>query len=817
MRIVKFIVSLLITVGLVFVLDNRWEIGSTPVPPLGKFLDPFGGFWRNLVPTDFQRAKLAELAGLQDEVTVVYDSLEIPHIFAKNNLDLYFAQGYITARHRLWQMEFQTHAAAGRVSEIIGGGPNDAILQYDRSQRRLGMVYAARQAMKSLDDNQEALIMLEKYSEGVNAYIASLNYRSLPFEYKLLDYAPEPWTPLKSALFLKSMSQTLCMGDKDIEMTNALALFGYDMVEKLYPDREDIGDPIVDKPNAWPFTLSIPDSVPPALPKALVEAKRLFESDPTTGSNNWALAGSRTTTGSPILCGDPHLDLSLPSLWYVVQLKAPGTNTLGVSLPGLPGIVIGATDSIAWSMTNAQRDLVDWYEVQFRDRSRNQYLLDDEWVDTRKVVETFNVRGKPATTDTVVYTVWGPVPYDANFRPGNNLSGYAFRWIAHDPSDDVVALYKLNRANSYDDFMEALDHFESPATNFAFAAVDGDIAIRVQGKFPLRRKGEGKFVLDGSRRSSGWSSFIPNEQNVMDRNPERGFVSSANQYPVDATYPYYITATSYEAYRNRRINAILDTMHKADPRLMMQLQNDNYNLKAAESLPYFLEQLDTAALDDVQRHAYRVLSDWDYVNHADAEGAAYYEAWWDNLMAVAWDEVAVDGLSMRRPTTFNTIKLLQEEPEFSFFDIKQTPAIETARDVIRTAFSLGVADIEEWKRDSNHGKAGWGTFKASYIGHLARIDPLGVRVNTGGNHDIVNAHTRTHGPSWRMVVSLEKSGIRMWGVYPGGQSGNPGSPHYSDMIARWVGGEYFRIPFYQNAAEHTNANNMVQLRPRRNR
>jgi penicillin amidase len=577
-----------------------------------------------------------------------------------------------------------------------------------------------------------------------------------------------------------------------------------------------VGDPIVDNPGGWPFKLSIPDSVPPALPPALVKAERLFESDPTTGSNNWAVAGTRTTTGSPILCGDPHLNLSLPSIWYVIQLKAPGTNALGVSLPGLPGIVIGATDSIAWSMTNAQRDLVDWYEIKFRDPKRRQYLLDDEWVDTRRVVETFNVRGRPASVDTVIYTVWGPVPYDANFRPGDNLNGYAFRWIAHDPSDEVVAFYKLNRAKSYDDFMEALDHFDSPAHNFAFAAIDGDIAMRVQGKFPLRRKGEGKFVLDGSRSTSGWSSFIPNDENVMDRNPARGFVSSANQYPVDGTYPYYITATSYEAYRNRRINAVLDTLHNADPKVMMKLQNDNYNLKAAESLPYFLQQLDTTTFSSEERHAYTVLSEWDFYNDADAEGASYYEVWWDNLMAVAWDEVSVEGLSLRSPTTYNTIKLLKEEPAFAFFDIKHTAAVETASDIIRSAFSLGVEDIDDWKEEY-FTAAEWGAFKASYIGHLARIGPLGTQVNAGGNHDIVNAFSRTHGPSWRMVVSLEKSGIKMWGVYPGGQSGNPGSTHYSDMVAPWVGGEYFRIPFYQDPSEHTADASSVQFRPKKNR
>ena len=200
MRNVKFVVSLLITLGLIFLLDTRWVINGNPIPPLGRFLDPFNGFWRNIQPAGPRLPSILSAPGLQENVTVAYDSLAIPHIFARNNLDLYFSQGYMTARHRLWQMEFQTHAAAGRVSEITGAGKDNVFLNYDRGQRRLGMVTAAKRALESLSDNQDALISVEKYTEGINAYIQSLSYKTLPFEYKLLDYRPEPWTVLKCAL-----------------------------------------------------------------------------------------------------------------------------------------------------------------------------------------------------------------------------------------------------------------------------------------------------------------------------------------------------------------------------------------------------------------------------------------------------------------------------------------------------------------------------------------------------------------------------------------------------------------------------------------
>ncbi len=796
MHVFKFIVSLCITLALIYFLDNRWVIKGNPIPPLGKFMDPFNGFWRNIEPSDAKGPESLTLPHLQENVTVAFDSLMVPHIFASNDLDLYFAQGYITAKYRLWQMEFQTHAAAGRVSEITGAGPNDAILNYDRGQRRLGMVQAAKHSITALSENQESLIMVEKYTEGINAYIQSLIYKTLPFEYKLLDYTPEPWTILKTALLLKYMAQTLNIGDKDMEMTNTLRLFGPEVVDLLYPDREDVGSPIVDNSGGWKFKINLPDSIPMAVPQELIAVKRLSDHDPNIGSNNWAVNGTKTASGSPILCGDPHLNLNLPSLWYAIHLNAPGVNTMGVSLPGSPSIVIGCNDSIAWSLTNAQRDVVDWYKITYQDESRTKYLLDGQWVDTQQVVEIFNVRDRGHFADTVLYTYWGPVTYDKNYMPDNNHSEYAFRWMSHDPSSEATAFYKINRALTYEDFSDALDYFATPAQNFVYASTSGDIAMRIQGKYPIRRPLEGKFVIDGTRKANGWNAFIPNEQNIQEKNPARGFVSSANQYPVDATYPYYITATSFEAYRNRRINNRLADMNQITPRDMMTLQNDNFNMKAEESLPYLLQLLDSTTLAPEEKRAYQALKEWNYINDKDSEGASYYEAWWENLMPMLWDEMENTKVTLRRPTAFTTIKLLKEQPTLSFFDIQGTQEKETAREVIRKAFALSVEDIEEWSADHGGASAYWGDYKDSFMQHLARIEPLGIHVRAGGTANAVNAHSKLKGPSWRMVVSLEKTGVKMWGVYPGGQSGNAGSDYYANMMEPWVNGEYFQIQFF---------------------
>ena len=788
MRLIKISISLLLTISLVYALNRSWNFGA-PIPPLGKFLDPYHGFWQN-AETGNPESRELNLPGLKEKVTVIYDSARIPHLFAANDDDLYFAQGYITAIDRLWQMEFQTHAAAGRISEILG----PVALDYDRRQRRLGMVFGAQNGLAEMEKDPISKATVNAYSSGINAYIATLSYEDLPFEYKLLDYSPEPWSNLKCALLLKSMAQTLNMSDKDLEMTNALKLFGKELIEVLYPDQEQVGDPIVDKPGGWNFKTIIPDSIPLAVPQQLISLKPFEKSSHDVGSNNWAVSGTKTASGSPILCSDPHLTLSLPSIWYAIHTNSPTVNSMGVSLPGSPGVIIGFNDSIAWAMTNAQRDLVDWYQIQFKDNTKSEYLSDSVWKPSRKVIETFTIKGGKPFTDTVTYTHHGPVLYDESFHSESERAHFAFRWISHDPSEEVITFYKLNRGKNHKDYMEALDYYSSPAQNIVFASVSGDIAMRVQGKYPVRRKNEGRFVLDGSRTSTEWKAFIPNEQNVMDKNPSRGFVSSANQYPVDFTYPYYVTGSSFEAYRNRRINQVLGASSNITPADMVKLQNDNFNTKAAESLPVFLSHLDQATLSDSEKKAYQTLASWDLYNNVESLGASYYEAWWNAFIPMVWDELDSAHVALQDPTTFTTINLIKTQPTFSFFDLVATPEKETATDLLRKSFSLGVENIEAWKL-KNGKDPQWAAYKDGFIGHLLRQEALSYHILHGGNRAVVNAHTRTHGPSWRMVVSLEKSGIKARGVYPGGQSGNPGSPYYNNMIEPWTKAKYFTLHF----------------------
>lgn len=808
MKIIKVGLALALTISLVYFLNTSHNFGS-PIPPLGKFLSPFQGFWQN-AQTSSQDSESLSIPGIKDKVTIVYDSALIPHIYANNEEDLFLAQGFITAKNRLWQMEFQTHAAAGRISEIIG----KVALDFDRTQRRLGMGYAAEVSVKSMESNPIAKKMVDSYTEGVNAYIQSLDAASLPIEYKLLGYEPEPWTNLKSAYLLKYMAKTLNTGERDLEMTNALKLFGKETIELLFPDNEAVADPIVDRTNQWDFKPQKIDSVELAIPTQLVHVKPFEKSPPDIGSNNWAVSGIKTVTGAPILCNDPHLELNLPSIWYIVHLAGPGINSMGASLPGAPSIISGFNDSIAWGVTNAQRDLVDWFQIEFKDNSKKEYKLDGNWVATKKRIEEIKIKGESIYYDTVTYTHQGPVVYDSSFHGANEKSHFAYRWIAHDPSEEVITFYKLNRAKNHADYMDALNHYSSPAQNFVFACVNGDIAMRIQGKYPIRRKNEGKFILDGTKSSSDWQAFIPNDQNVMDKNPARGFVSSANQFPADATYPYYVQASNWEAYRNRRINQVLSSLTKGTPQDLMNLQLDNFNLKASESLPTFLLNLDTTNLKGDALEAYRILKAWDYKNEIDSEGASYYEAWIRAFVPMVWDEFEDSKVALPWPSTYLTIKLMKEQPELSFFDNKNTPEKESVKEIIRKSFDEAVTVIEKWKSDQSQKilnenplittytiKPRWASYKDAIVNHLLKQKAFSYNIEHGGNSSIVNAHSKTHGPSWRMVVSLEKNGINAWGVYPGGQSGNPGSPYYNNLLNLWTQGKYLKFTFTSDIAK----------------
>ena len=369
MRILPFFLSAIFTVAVIILLNTKFVAPA----PLGFLLSPQHGLWQNAERTDHNFSGEFKFPQLTGKVSVYFDERLIPHVFADEENDVYFVQGYLHAKFRLFQMELQTLAAAGRACEIAG----EAALNHDREYRRLGMVFAAESALMEMEKNDTVKATCDAYTAGVNAYINSLTESSLPVEYKLLGKTPELWSNFKTALFLKLMSKDLAGHDNDFEMTNARSYFSKEDFALLYPAIQDSLDPIIPK-----GTLYAPPAVTPVVPAdadslyfnaAIVTAEEYEKPDKDNGSNNWAVSGSKTQSGAPILANDPHLGLNLPSVWYEMQISTPTFNAYGATFPGSPGIIIGFNESCAFGFTNGGRDVRDYYEIKFKDDSRSSY------------------------------------------------------------------------------------------------------------------------------------------------------------------------------------------------------------------------------------------------------------------------------------------------------------------------------------------------------------------------------------------------------------------------------------------------------------
>ena len=801
MRIIPFSISVLITLILILVFDTKLLLRA----PLGRLLSPQHGIWQNAEPASKNFSEELKFPALKGRAQVYFDERLVPHVFAEQESDIFFIQGYLHAKFRLWQMEFQTHAAAGRLSEIFGEkmGDINCLEVVDRYFRRLGIGYAAEKSLQLIENDPDTRPMCDAYTAGVNAWIQSLNQSQLPLEYKLLDYTPEPWTNLKSSLMIKYMAFDLAGYETDFEFTAARNALSKSIYQKLFPLYKDSTDPIIPKGTLYDYPGLQVNS--PATADSLyftysrdtaISAITSQKPDRDNGSNNWALAGGKTKSGYPILCNDPHLSLSLPAIWYEMQLHTPAFNSYGVSLLGVPSILIGFNDDCAMGLTNAGRDVRDYYSIQFKDASHKFYLFNGEWKQTEFRYEKIKVKGKNVFTDTVAYTVFGPVIFDEQY--GNKIKDgkcYAVRWTAHDPSNEIKAIYKMSRIKNYQDYLTAIQLLETPGQNIAFASKNGDIALWCQGSFPAKWKRQGDYIMPGTDSSYMWKGMIPQSENPHQYNPERGFVSSANQVPADTSYPYYL-GSAYDEYRGITINRMLSTMQNITVGDMMQMQTDNYNVFAETARPLLNRYMVLSKLNNTERKYWELFRNWNLRNDSAEKGATVFVTLWDSLEAeILNDELKKAKLSVMADKTSKLVGegvLLENLLRDSSFlvDNITTGEKETLQDDLLAAFKKAVVAL---KHADETGNLAWVKFKDTRIAHLLRIPALGrYHLPVGGGKSVINATKQGAGPSWRMIVHLTPE-TEAYGIYPGGQSGNPGSKYYDTFINDWAAGKYYRL------------------------
>ncbi len=779
--------AILFVCWLVF-LSVDIPVGENFLPALGRFVDPFHGIWQS-VSADLSSHDLK--GKTKAEIKILFDERDVPHIYANSIEDAIYAQGYLHAANRLFAMDMSTRAAAGRLSELVG----PRTLAYDHKQRERGFEASAIEKAKNWETYEDVDPIITAYVNGVNGYIQSLDYKTWPIEYKILSHGPVEWTAKHTALMAMNMAIMLCLSEHDLPYTNAKALLTPEDFQFLYPNHNPLESPIIPAEKSWNFTSVQLGNVEENRSLEVIESKiPVDKQKDINGSNNWAISPKKTANGFPLLANDPHLSLTLPNIWYEMEIHTPEMSVHGASIPGLPYIVIGFNELIAWGTTNSGQDVLDWYKINWEDSSRLRYKLDDAYVNATIRVEEIVVRGQPAIVDSIRYTYWGPVTSSEDHKD------MAMRWIGHQraKANDVAYLQKINTANNVTDYRNAIEAFEYPAQNKVFASVEGDIAISVAGTMPLRAEGRGTFILEGDDKKNDWTGFIPFDHAPYIINPKKGYVSSANQTPTAQSYPYPMVGNrTFEDYRGRVINMVLDSSNGLTVEDMKALQQNNFNLHAAEILPLLLSSLEGGDCPEGTGKGFiDRLKGWNYEQHRDSISPILFELWYEEFEKMTFDEL--DSLKLMHPEDWRIVEMVREGDQHKYFDIASTPErIEKLTDIVCASFNSMTKTFSSLELTQ---QKNWGNYKATEIPHLARFAPFGASLmHTSGNKHIVNSMGKSHGPSWRMIVELSKP-PRAYVNLPGGQSGNPASPHFRDMLDQFFEGKYYEVSLKPDAS-----------------
>ncbi len=571
-----------------------------------------------------QPTNTVTIPGLHARVTIRRDERGIPYIEATNDDDLYFAQGYVTASDRLWQMDIQRRAARGELAEIFG----PAALTQDKQHRTFGFAKVVDDTAAHLPPDLTAV--LNAYAKGVNAYIDSRTNQNLPPEFLILQYKPRPWTPADSLAVGKLMAEYLSTSWQIDIMRAAMASLPKDKREALLPEVSPLDVLVVGQDRNTAKTTSRASLFPARRPNAdvLAAVADMIENERRSGerlgvldklpgiqaSNNWVVSGKRTVSGKPLLANDPHIPASAPSVWYLTELSAPGMHVAGATFPGAPGIIVGHNDRIAWGATNLGPDVQDVYIEKFDKDNAGRYLTPDGWRDAEIRHEQIKIRKGfgDATTDTqtfdVTVTRHGPIILE------KNSERYALRWTALDPTlNEAGAFLQANRARNWKEFTDALSTYGGPTQNFVYADVDGHIGYYGAGKIPIRKSGDGSVPYDGSTDAGEWTGWIPFDKLPHVFDPPAGIIVTANQRVIGADYPYFLTHHWAQPYRSRRIFDLLSQKPKLTADDFRKIQGDVYSIGLASFARDSAKILKPAASADDQklRDTISALEKWD--------------------------------------------------------------------------------------------------------------------------------------------------------------------------------------------------------------
>ncbi|MBN1136295.1 MAG: penicillin acylase family protein [Anaerolineae bacterium] len=808
------------------------------------------------------------LAGLEGRVEILRDEWGVPHIYAGSAHDLFLAQGYIHAQDRLWQMELQRRAGSGRLSEVLG----EVTLGVDRFFRTVGLNRAAEAEFETLDAGTRGA--LEAYAAGINAYLASYHRRK-PVEFKLLRFDPEPWQPVDSLYWAKVMAWNLgCNWDSELIRARLAVRLGADRtadLEPLFPadnpaivQGQSLAAGAAPPPNGWRSE---------ALREALHLVEELFQPNSMDlgleeplpgplhvgarggGSNQWVVAGSRTGSGKPLLANDTHMVLQIPAIWYQVHLDGGDYHVTGVSLPGLPGVVVGHNERCAWGMTTAWQDAQDLYVERLNPANPHQYEFQGAWLDAEVISEEIRVKGRTASViQEVVITRHGPIISGLIGEP----TPLALRWVALEPSNLLRSALSYNRARNWSEFRAALADWSAPAHNFVYADVDGNIGFLQAGWMPVRGSsfpsvpGEagdhmsgGLAPVPGWTGENEWQFYLPLDELPQAYNPEDGWLATANNLVVDAGYPYYLSADLENPCRARRVADLLASQRIFTADDFARFQHDTYSVQAERFVRHLLT---VEPGSELERRALDLLKQWDGRLEPDSVAASLYQVsrlralylfFEPHLGDLAGQYIGLGLTPMGDVSPYHArsfVRLLDlldghgsagasAIGEDTWLCDPATGMVRSRQALLSQALCEAIALLQQ-ELGPDMARWQWSRLNKVHFAHpVGSVKPLNLIFNRGpyplgGDQDtLLRARSvpRFPFPPASVVAALcfiadlddwEKCRI----VIPGGQSGHVASRHYADLVPLWLEGRYQPMPFARAQVERA-ARHRLDLAP----
>lgn len=786
------------------------------------------------------------LPNLQEEVRILYDKYGVPHIFVKNEGDLYYAMGFVHAQNRLFQMDIFRRVAEGRMTEIFGnikiqesGRENLELLMQDKFYRLLGFKHDARETFENLPS--EMKVALIRYSQGVNDYIR-LNQNNLPFEFSILKYKPEKWQPYNSIAIGRFVAWNLT-ANWETELLRYLTMskIGKEkyttLLSKIYSPGPYIIENPYQMPNAKDVLISSTKrnissqtddlyknvSIAPEFARKIIALnngikKGNFNIPVEPASNNWVVSGKKSVSGKPILCNDPHLTHLLPSIFYQVHLVSDNLNVIGVSFPGLPLVVLGHNKNFAWGATTTNADTTDLFVEKVNPDNPNQYLYKGKWINFEKRTEKIYVRKgkkKELVEFEILSTVHGPVinsiyPNFLKTSPPISLC-----WTGFFSKKDGSIYLGFAKAKNINDFISAVRLNEIPIQNWIFADKEGNIGYSLCGLIPIRKKGDGTYPVPGWTGEYDWEGFVPYDEIPQLYNPEEGYIVTANSKVISQQKYKYIIAYDYPpAYRTARIVELLRSKDKLSPDDMKKFQKDNYSKQGERVAKYFISacEKNKEKEDKVYKSACKFLKDWNYHTDVNSIGATiFYKTYSIAFKNILEDELGSDLLKLYIANTRceNIFDELLEAETSDFFDNIKTSNVETKEEIIAKSFKDAVnflkrkfgEDVSSWR---------WGRLNTITFSHpfgnkkfLKPFFAWGPFGRQGGRHIVDMAFydfgedtfkTR-HGAAYRMIVDMaDVENSQM--IIDTGQSGHIRSKHFADQINLWLEGK--TIPMFQD-------------------